>query len=131
MFDHQIVTLPIAPYQAVIGFFKSDENKALIGTRWKDDPSGTKGFAIFDDDTYIEVWDESKNSPYGYQDACRLTDKEALDAIANDYGVKPGIFPYFTVTGRKGWVGDSKGGVFLSGTMAPRAIRAKQVFVKF
>ena len=112
MFDHQIVSLPSEPYQAVNSFFKSDANKALTGTRWKEDPSGVKGFAFFEDGSYIEIWDESRLAPYGYQDACRLPDKESVHAIAKDYGAQLGDFPNFTVAGRKGWAGDSKGGVF-------------------
>ncbi len=78
----------------------------------EDDPSKEKVFAKFEDDSYLEVWDETKMSRIGYQDACRLTEKSALEQIAKEFKSEVGGFKTLAVVGRKGWVGDPQGGMF-------------------
>ena len=115
-FDHQIVTLPSAKYSALKAFFEDFSNNKLAESAWVPDPSGQKGFLIFGNGTYLEVWDASKMPAYGFQDGCRVLKSQTIFSLAENYHVKPLDARSFNINlltvGRTGVVGDPNGGMF-------------------
>ncbi len=111
VFDHQLVTLPQEDFIAVRNFFNSELSLRAGALRWRDDHD-VKGFLHFEDGSYLEIWNQSKFSKYGYQDACRVESEEDIIRIAEHYKVESGKFPALVVAGRTGWTGDPTGGMF-------------------
>ena len=112
VFDHALITLPSQEFTSLKTFFHDSKNSDSCGVTWHDDSSGQKAFMTFPDNGYLEVWDESKFSRYGYQDACRSESKEFIESVAQHYKVESGKWPKLIVAGRTGWTGDPKGGMF-------------------
>lgn len=112
VFDHILMTLPLRDYLELRNFLSLESVREITGIRWIKDPSNQKGFAFFDDASYLEVWDESKVGNFGYQDACRVIEKSTLEQIGKEYNSKLGEFKTLAVVGRTGSIGDAKGGMF-------------------
>lgn len=114
VFDHALVTISADAYRAVDKFFGEATSSKRLGTTWWPDQSGQKGFVVFPNKTSLEIWNGSKYSRYGFQDACRVGSLAELQRIGKALGQKPtryGDFD-FSVVGRAGVVGDAAGGTF-------------------
>lgn len=112
VFDHILMTLPLRDYLELRNFLSLESTREIAGIRWVRDPSNEKGFAKFDDDSYLEVWDETKVTRWGYQEACRMIEKSTLEQIGKEFKSQLGEFKTLAVVGRTGWGGDPLGGMF-------------------
>jgi hypothetical protein len=116
VFDHVLLTLPEAEYRALKKAFipeaASSVVAAKIGAQWKIEPSDQKGYIMFEDKSYIEVWNKGKFDEFGYQEGCKVQEQDTIKAIAKDSGVEPSNFPGIMTVGTKGLGGNVVGGMF-------------------
>ena len=108
-FDHQVLTLPEVQYEVLERTFSNPSLIDKIGAKWQLDPSGAKGFLIFPNQTYLEVWNQAKFDQYGNQDVFRTLDFNKLKQFAVSFGRN---VSQFGTIGKRGVVGDPDGGMF-------------------
>jgi hypothetical protein len=112
VFDHVLFTVPHSDYVTLKDFLSSSVAKNEVGIQWKPHEGDDKGFAIFEDHSYVEIWDESRQNPFGYQEGCRVSDLSSIFQYGKEYGKQPAVFKDFVTVGREGIGGSPQGGLF-------------------